>query len=169
MARFKLMSTRSGNLIDPKLDIPQIEVTFANGIKQKMILQHYNAIPNSKMMDQSRLCNYLGHLDGDERESRVAVTGCLLGDNPDEKMYITLLSKHSPNHKTFSLETNGNVQHIEIRSDEEFVGHFTPKNIERTSDGWHDIGGDASVNDNEAAAAANVTSQQMETVPTTLK
>ena len=105
---------RSGS-IDPKSDIPEIEVTFTNGVKQKMILRHYDAIPNSNTADQSRLCNYLGHLEGDEVDSSVAVTGCLMGDNLDEEMHITLLSNHSPKHKSFSFDRNGKTQHIEIQ------------------------------------------------------
>ena len=106
---------RSGS-IDPKFDIPEIEVTFTNGVKQKMILRHYDAIPNSNTADNSRLCNYLGHLEGDEVNSAVAVTGCLLGDNLDEEMYITLLSNRSPKHKSFSFDRNGKTQPIEIQS-----------------------------------------------------
>ena len=105
---------RSGS-IDPKFDLPEIEVTFTNGVKQKMILRHYDAIPNSNAADQSRLCNYLGHLEGDEVDSSVAVTGCLMGDNLDEEMHITLLSNHSPKHKSFSFDRNGKTQHIEIQ------------------------------------------------------
>jgi hypothetical protein len=135
-ADFKLTSTRAG-LIDPELDIPELEVTFTNGVKQRMNLRHYNAIPNSETMDHSRLCNYLGHLEGDETESNVAVTGCLMGDNPDEKMYITLLSKHSPLHKSFSLDSNGNVQHIEIH--DEYTDDFSSEVTNRVN-GCHNIG-----------------------------
>merc|ERR1712165_209891 len=46
--------------------------------------------------------------------SVVAVTGCLMGD---DKMHITLLSKHSPLHKSFSLDRNGVTKHIEIQSE----------------------------------------------------
>ena len=112
-ARFRLTSVRSG-MIDPKLDVPEIEVTFANGIKQKMVLRHYDAIPNSDVADPTRLCNYLGRLDGDEKHSVVVVTGCLNDDNIDEKMHITLLSQHSPDHKSFSVDKHGNTKHIEI-------------------------------------------------------
>ena len=113
-ARFQLTSTRSGT-IDPRFDIPEIEVTFTNGVKQKMVLRHYNAIPNSDKIDHSRLCNYLGHLQGDELNTSVAVTGCFMGDESDEEMHITLLSQHSPNHKSFIFDKNGKTKHIEIR------------------------------------------------------
>ena len=102
---------RSG-LIDPRTDIPEIEVTFTNGVKQKMVLRHYEAIPNSNTIDRSRLCNYLGHLEGDEVNSSVALTGCLMGGHPDEEAHITLLSLNSKRHKSFSFDRNGKTKHI---------------------------------------------------------
>ena len=106
---------RSG-AIDPKADIPEMDVTFTNGVTKKIILRHYNAIPSSESADHSRFCNYLGHVEGDETNSVIAVTGCLMGDEPDEMMHITLLSQHSPIHKSFSLDKNGITKHIEIQN-----------------------------------------------------
>ena len=100
-------------LISPKTQIPDIFVTFGNGVAQKMVLYHYNPIPRSTTMDHSRLCNYIGHLKGDEKDSRVAVSGCLLTEkNKNEKVYITLLSKHSLYQKSFSLDRRGNTNVI---------------------------------------------------------
>ena len=56
--------------------------------------------------------------------SVVAVTGCLTGDNLDDKMHITLLSQHSPNHKSFSVDKQGNTKHIEIESKVEARSRF---------------------------------------------
>ena len=122
-AIFRLKSKRSRTL-DPKVDIPEIEVTFINGITKKLILNHHDAIPNSVLIDRSRLCNYLGHLEGDEMNSIVAVTGCLIGDEIDEKMHITILSPHSPNHKTFSVDKNGKTKHIKIEADYKYMSFF---------------------------------------------
>ena len=72
---FTLLSSRSG-LLDPKVDIPQVEVTFEDGQKDTLVLEHYNAMPHSKNIDPLRLCNYLGHLKN-EKTARVAVTGCV--------------------------------------------------------------------------------------------
>ena len=173
-ANLKLVSTHSG-IYDPKVDIPEIEVTFTNGVKQNMKLRHYNALPNSELIDHSRACNYLGYLEGDETESNVAVTGCLMGQNPDEKMHISLLSKHSPFHKTFSLDGKGTVRHIEIeQSDSETVddvsSKYTKRGYESTNrDGWRWIGGDSMMNDKQEAAASAITVEQMGAVPTVLK
>ena len=156
-ARFRLTSVRTG-MIDPKLDVPEIEVTFANGIKQKMVLRHYDAIPNSDVADQTQLCNYLGHLEGDEKHSIVAVTGCLNGDNLDEKMHITLLSQHSPDHKSFSVDKHGNTKHIEIESNVEARARFRSKQQD----------GPIIINEQLEAAAANVSAAQQSTVPASL-
>ena len=102
--------------MDPKDNIPEIEVVFENGVRQRMILTHYDPIPNSDLMDKSQDCNYLGHLAGDDATSVVAVTGCLHGVDVDEKMHITLLSQNSPLHTAFTLDKKGTVELIEIQS-----------------------------------------------------
>ena len=81
--KFKITSSR--RMDEP----PSIEVSFANGIKDDLVLTHYKMYPNSVGG-----CNYLGHLKNDDM-STAAVTGCL--NNPDDKMEITLLSQHSTN------------------------------------------------------------------------
>ena len=147
---------RSG-LLDPSVDIPEIEVSFTNGLKQNLMLKHFDAIPNSDSADKSQLCNYMGHLEGDEENSVVAVTGCLMGD---DKMHITLLSKHSPLHKSFSLDKNGVTKHIEIQSE----AKSRAASIDDGKD--NDFDSDGSVaNDEWEAAAAKVSSAETSTVP----
>ena len=149
---------RSGS-IDPKLDIPEIEVTFTNGVRQKMILRHYDAIPNSNTAEQARLCNYLGHLEGDELDSSVAITGCLLGDNLDEEMYITLLSNRSPNHKSFSFDRDGNTKAIEIQS---------AKKSNEASKGTQQQDHDELENDQFEEALAQISAAELSSVPPTM-
>ena len=147
-------------IIDPSVDIPEIEVSFTNGLKQKMKLKHFDAIPNSDSADKSQLCNYMGHLEGDEENSVVAVTGCLMGDNLDEKMHITLLSRHSPLHKSFSLDKNGVTKHIEIESE----AKSRAASVDDGTD--NDFDSDGSIaNDQWETAAAQVSSAQTSTVP----
>ena len=106
----------------------------------------------------------MGHLEGDEENSVVAVTGCLMGDKPDDKMHITLLSKQSPRHKSFSLDRNGNTKHIEIQSKDE----SRAVSVDDASD--TDFDSDASLsNDQWEAAAAQVSAAQESTVPAKLK
>ena len=66
-------------------------------------------IPNSDTSHQSRGCNYLGHLEGDEANSAVAVTGCLMGDDLDDKMHITLLSHLNTKSTIYELDYYGNA------------------------------------------------------------
>ena len=136
-----MLSTQS-RINDPKLDIPEIDVIFANGLKQRMVLHHYNTIPNSETMEHSKLCNYIGHLEGDETDSKVSVTGCLMGNDPDEKMHITLLSKHSPFQKSFSLDRHGTVRHVNIKDDKRYQENAKPILSDRDVhvDDWKNLG-----------------------------
>ena len=81
-------------IIDPVTQVPEIEISFDDNDAQKLILYHYNAMPNSKAIDPSRLCNYIGYLEGD-KDSRVSVSGCLSEKGANEKAFITLFSKDS--------------------------------------------------------------------------
>ena len=54
-------------------------------------------------------CNYIGHLE--LSKSNVAVTGCL--EKSGDKMDITVLSEHSPNHHMFSVDFDGSMDVIE--------------------------------------------------------
>ena len=133
-----------------------MEVTFADGYKDTLVLEHYNAFPNSENIDHTRLCNYLGHLLH-EKDARVAVTGCLDDTrNTDGKMYISLLSRRSPLQKSFSMDLNGNVKPIKITESND--AYMSSKNevISRQSGPF--IEGDAiGETDIEAAAAASTT------------
>ena len=163
--------------MDPKTDIPEIEVIFTNGIKQKMVLEHYNIFPNSAFIDQSRVCNYLGYLEGDKSESNVAVTGCLMGEYPEEMMHISLLSKHSPLHKTFSIDKEGNVNHVEtpflrdgshISDSKKYSSRKTPSLRSSDRSDWRAEGDDALINELLEVAASNVPNAERDTVPNTL-
>ena len=55
---FTLLSSRSG-LLDPKVDIPQVEVTFEDGQKDTLVLEHYNAMPHSKNIDRKTPCDHI--------------------------------------------------------------------------------------------------------------
>ena len=143
-------------IIDPSVDIPEIEVSFTNGLKQKMKLKHFDAIPNSDSADKSQLCNYMGHLEGDEENSIVSVTGCLMGD---DKMHITLLCKDSPLHKSFSLDKNGITKHIKIKSE----ARSRAATFADGSD--NDFDSDDSVSNDKWEAAAQVNSAETSAVP----
>lgn len=159
--------------IDPKIDIPEIEVTFDNGVKQRMVLEHYNPIPNSDAINQSRLCNYLGHLEGDETNTVVAVTGCLMGEDSDEEMHITLLSPYSPTQKSFSLDKTGIAKHIEIEYEDDIMNVADDKlglsgsmiTESRKLSNWREEGGDSFINDKLEKAAKRVSEKELRGVP----
>ena len=78
---FKIVSSRS------YLDPPSVEVVFPNGFKDEFVLEHYNPFKRSKGGH-----SYIGYLKNTPGSS-VAVSGNLA--NPDDRMEITLLSRHT--------------------------------------------------------------------------
>ena len=62
---FRLLSSRP-TPTNAKYQLPELEVTFPDGQKDMLLLEHYNAMPQSKSIDQLRVCNYLGHLKNEE-------------------------------------------------------------------------------------------------------
>ena len=97
-------------------NVPDIRVRFANGVEDVLELKHVAIMPNSKNIDGSRLCNYLGSLKKEGQKSVVAVTGCLNRNTPQNKMSITMFSENSPAHSYFSLDIDGNVHSIRPKS-----------------------------------------------------
>ena len=74
-------------------------MVFDNGFEDDIELVHYKINEDAAVG-----CNYLGHLKSDPASSSVAATGCL--NNPDDRMDVTLISKHNIN-KMFSVDFNG--------------------------------------------------------------
>ena len=89
-------------------DIPDVEVTFRNGQKDKFVLYHHAALPHSTNIDQTQICSYLGYLEN-ELNATVGLTGCLDERNEEGKIYITMLSSRSRYQKSFSVDFNGSV------------------------------------------------------------
>ena len=82
-------------------EAPTIEVTFANGVKDELVLSHY------KINDEAAFrCNYLGNLRSSPSSS-VGITGCL--NNPGDMMEVTMISKNNIN-KMFSVDFYGNAE-----------------------------------------------------------
>ena len=113
------------------MDMPQIRVAFKDGTKDIFVLKHHVALPYSRHLDPSQICNYIGYLKH-ESGSVVAVTGCLKMHDINSKMYITLLSERSRYQKYFVIDTYGNFEgikptnifipdEISSRNDVEFV------------------------------------------------
>ena len=94
-------------------------------------MERHVALPRSRTMDHTRVCNYLGYLKN-ERDSVVAVTGCADEKNPEGKIFITLISNRSRYQKSFSLDLSGNVESIQRMEDDSrdslFTGYLEPRN-----------------------------------------
>merc|ERR1712008_376834 len=70
--------------------IPSIDITFANGVKDALVLERFYPTEQSRM-EKKVSCNFIGSLEN-ENTACVAVTGC-----PGEEMAFTIKSKHSEN------------------------------------------------------------------------
>ena len=77
-------------------NVPEIQVAFENGKMHEMILEPFSESP----------CNFIGELKS-EPGSSVGVTGCL--ENPDDKMYITLLSDDNSLSYAYIMDYDGKV------------------------------------------------------------
>ena len=77
-------------------NVPEITVAFENGNTHEMILEPFSESP----------CNFIGELKS-EPGSSVGVTGCL--ENPEDKMYITLLSDDNSLSYAYIMDYDGKV------------------------------------------------------------
>ena len=96
---FNVMSSSMKRSID---EPPIIKVTFANGIEDELVLEHY------KMNNASIGCGYIGHLKN-EKSAPVAVTGCL--NDPEDIMEVTLLSSNNIG-MMFTVDSRGKARSI---------------------------------------------------------
>ena len=80
-------------------NIPEIRVTFENGVQDDMVLEPYSKSP----------CNFIGQLKS--HPGTVAVTGCL--NTPEDKMHITLLSDLNTKYTGYELDFHGNLKGLE--------------------------------------------------------
>jgi len=78
-------------------NVPEMSVTFENGQTHELILEPYSESP----------CNFIGELKS-EPGSAVGVTGCL--NNPEDKMYITMLSEFNTLSYSYELGYDGQVK-----------------------------------------------------------
>ena len=94
-------------VIEPRsaLDIPSIAITFANGVKDALVLERFYPTEQSRM-EKKVSCNFIGRLEN-EKTACVAVTGC-----PGEEMAFTIKSKHSEN-IGYILYQDGQLESVE--------------------------------------------------------
>jgi len=79
--------------------IPEMAVTFENGVTHEMVLEPYGEHP----------CNFIGELK--HYPSSAAVTGCL--NNPEDKMHITLITDLNTKSAMYEMNYEGQLTALE--------------------------------------------------------
>ena len=106
--------TIPGHLGQPRIEvsqsrsprgIPSIAVTFANGVKDSLVLERFYPTEQSRM-ERKLSCNFFGRLEN-ENTACVSVTGC-----PGEEMAFTINSKNSVN-VGYILHKDGHLELVE--------------------------------------------------------
>ena len=88
-------------------EIPTIDITFANGVEDSLVLEKFYPTQQSRMA-KTLSCNFFGHLQN-EPSGCVSLTGC-----PGEgSLYFTINSVNSGQSNKFILEKNGNLQMVD--------------------------------------------------------
>jgi hypothetical protein len=113
--------------------IPSIDVTFANGVQDSLVLERFYPTEQSRM-ERKLSCNFFGHLRNEETAC-VSVTGC-----PGNEMSFMINSKNSGARSMFIMNKDGNVEVVEsafkvnthrefcLRNDESII-YFQIKDI----------------------------------------
>ena len=81
--------------------IPRVEVTFADGFTDTLILRRYSS--NKKFTEVN--CNFVGHL-AKEKDALVAMTGCL----GEEDVELTIQSVRASPSNSWIWTKEGNVE-----------------------------------------------------------
>ena len=88
-------------------DVPSIDITFTNGVKDSLVLKRFYPTQESRMASTPS-CNFVGHLES-ERAACVSLTGCAGSDD----LYFTINSKNSGSSNMYILKNNGEVELVE--------------------------------------------------------
>ena len=88
-------------------EIPSIDITFNNGVKDSMVLERFYPTKKSRMERRST-CNYFGHLKN-EKSASVSVTGCWGRDD----LCFTINSIYSGRSNMYILHKNGYLDMVE--------------------------------------------------------
>ena len=88
-------------------EIPAIDITFANGVEDSLVLERFYPTQQSRRA-KTLSCNFFGHLKN-EHSGCVSLTGC----PGKENLYFTINSINSAQSNKFILEQNGNLQVVD--------------------------------------------------------
>ena len=81
--------------------IPHVEVTFADGFTDTLVLRRYSS--NKKFTEVN--CNFVGHL-AKEKDALVAMTGCL----GEEDVELTIQSERASPSNSWIWTKEGNIE-----------------------------------------------------------
>ena len=88
-------------------EVPSIDITFANGVKDSMILERFYPTQESRMA-RTPSCNFVGHLEN-EKSACVSLSGCPGSDD----LHFTINSKNSGSSNMYILKNNAEVELVE--------------------------------------------------------
>ena len=88
-------------------EVPTVEITFANGIKDSLLLERFYPTKESRMA-RKLSCNFFGHLEN-ENTACVSLTGCPGHDD----LHFTINSKNSDQSNMYILKKNGELEIVE--------------------------------------------------------
>ena len=88
-------------------EVPSIDITFANGVKDSMVLERFYPTQESKMA-RTPSCNFIGHLEN-EKTACVSLTGCASSDD----LHFTINSKNSGSSNMYILHKDGHLELVE--------------------------------------------------------
>jgi len=125
-------------------EIPTIDITFPNGMKDSMVLERFYPSEESKMA-RTPSCNFFGHLLSD-KTACVSVTGCAGQDN----MEFTINSVNSGPSNMYILHKNGDLEMVESAFKDERIRSEAVK-VTREEGRFHLKDNDEIVNDAEMA------------------
>ena len=88
-------------------EVPSVEITFANGIKDSLLLERFYPTEESRMA-RKLSCNFFGHLEN-ENTACVSLTGCPGQDD----LHFTINSKNNDQSNMYILKKNGELETVE--------------------------------------------------------
>ena len=88
-------------------EVPSIDITFANGVKDSMVLERFYPTQESRMA-RTPSCNFIGHLEN-EKTACVSLTGCASSDD----LHFTINSKNSGSSNMYILHKDGHLEMVE--------------------------------------------------------
>ena len=88
-------------------DVPSIDITFANGVEDTLVLERFYPTEQSRMAKKVS-CNFFGHLEN-ERAACVSVTGCPGQDD----MHFTINSKNNGLSNMYILKKDGQLEAVQ--------------------------------------------------------